>query len=95
MTYGRHAVRGTPRALSDGVNTTNNIDNKFESTYGLIVRSEEKGRSVLETAVYTVFVLSVVVSIWQFAQTPVTTPAPGVEPCVACHSTTSEVRTGS
>jgi hypothetical protein len=83
------------RALSDAVNTTNTTDNKFESTYGLIVRSEEKGRSILETAVYTVFVLSVVVSIWQFAQTPVTTPAPGVEPCVACHTNAPEVRAGT
>jgi hypothetical protein len=84
-------VHGTPRALGDGVNTTNTNNNQFESTYGLIVRSEEKGRSVLETTVYSVFVLSVVLTIWQFAQTPIEVSAPAVKPCVACHTTTTQV----
>ena len=74
------------------MNTTSDINNQFESTYGLLVQSEETGRGVLEIAVYAVFILSVVFSIWQFAQTPVTTPAPGTKPCVACHTTKSEVR---
>jgi hypothetical protein len=46
------------------------MNNKFESTYALLVRSEEKGRGVLEILVYAVFILGVVLSIWQFAQTP-------------------------
>jgi hypothetical protein len=77
------------------VNTTNTMNNQFESTYALLVRSEEKGRGVLEIAVYATVILSAVFSIWQFAQTPVTAPAPGTKPCVACHSTTSEVRAGT
>jgi hypothetical protein len=71
------------------------MNNKIESTYALLVRSEEKGRGVLEIAVYAAFFLSVVLSIWQFAQTPVTAPAPGIKPCVACHTTTSAVRAGT
>ena len=46
----------------------------FESTYALIVRSEEKERSVFEGAVYFAVVLSALVSIWQFATQPVALP---------------------
>ncbi len=46
------------------------MNNQFESTYSLLVRSEEKGRGVLEIAVYAACILSVVFSICQFAQTP-------------------------
>ena len=45
-----------------------------ESTYSLLVRSEEKNRSVLETVVYTTIILSVLVAIWQFAHQPVQIP---------------------
>ena len=43
----------------------------FESTYALIVRSEEKERNLFEGAVYLVLVLSAIVSIWQAAHQPV------------------------
>ena len=39
----------------------------FESTYALIVRSEEKERNLFEGAVYLVLILSAVFSIWQAA----------------------------
>jgi len=77
------------------MNTTSPMNNQFESTYALLVRSEEKGRGVLEIAVYTAFIFSVVFSICQFAQMPVTTPAAGTKACVACHSGTSERRAGT
>jgi hypothetical protein len=76
------------------MNTTSPMNNQFESTYPLLVRSEEKGRGVLEIAVYTAFIFSVVLSICQFAQMPITTPAAGSKACVACHSITSELRAG-
>jgi ABC-type sugar transport system permease subunit len=41
---------------------------KNRSTYALLVQSEEKGRNIMETALYALFALSAVVSIWQFAQ---------------------------
>jgi hypothetical protein len=77
------------------MNTISNINNEFESTYALLVRSEEKGRGRIEIAVYAAFVLSVVFSICQFAQTPVATPAPGTDACVACQTTKSQLRAGS
>lgn len=64
--------------------TKNRMNQEFESTYALIVRLEEKSRTVFETVLYAIFVLSVIVGIWQFAQTPVNVSAPGLEPCVAC-----------
>lgn len=45
-----------------------NIMNKGEGfTYALFARSEEKGRDLLEAAVYAVFILSVLLAIGQFA----------------------------
>jgi hypothetical protein len=46
----------------------------FESTYALIVRSEEKERSIFECAVYFAVVLSALFSIWQVAKQPVALP---------------------
>jgi hypothetical protein len=64
------------------------MNNQHESTYALLVRSEEKSRSFLETILYALFLFSAVASIWQFAHQPVTVPARGLQPppCVACHS---------
>lgn len=44
------------------------------STYSLLVRSEEKGRTVLETAMYSLVALSVAFSIYQAANQPVQIP---------------------
>jgi hypothetical protein len=46
----------------------------FESTYALLVRSEEKERSVFEGAAYLVFIFSAVFSIWYVAQQPIELP---------------------
>jgi hypothetical protein len=41
-----------------------------DTTYALLVQSEEKGRSILETAVYALLGLSAILSIVQFVQQP-------------------------
>lgn len=46
----------------------------FESTYAMLVRSEEKERSIFEGAVYFAVVLSALFSIWQVARQPVEMP---------------------
>lgn len=46
----------------------------FESTYALIVRSEEKERSLFEGAVYFAVVLSALVTLWHAATQPVALP---------------------
>jgi hypothetical protein len=62
------------------------MTNQQESTYALLVRSEEKSRGVLEIILYALFIFSALVPRWQFAQQPVKVPAAGVQParCVAC-----------
>ncbi len=91
----RWAFHGTRDALRVRINQTNIMNNQFESTYALLVRSEEKGRGVLEILVYAIFVLGVVLSIWQFAQAPVKISAPRLAPGVACHTTTTPPPVGS
>jgi hypothetical protein len=46
----------------------------FESTYALLVRSEEKERSMFEGAAYLVFTLTALFSIWQMVQQPIALP---------------------
>jgi hypothetical protein len=58
--------------------TNSNSDNEVtvrESIYSLLIRSEEKQRGFFETAIYALFILCAVFSVWQFAQHPVTIPA--------------------
>ena len=54
---------GTPRRLKI-------MKNETQSIYGLLVRSEEKGRSMMETAVYAICIVSSIVAIWQFIGQP-------------------------
>jgi hypothetical protein len=65
------------------------MNNQQESTYALLVRSEEKSRGVLEIILYTLFILSALISLLQFALEPVRVPAAGFQParCVACVGT--------
>lgn len=58
----------------DGMKPTTPMNDEFESTYALLVRSEEKSRSQLEIIVYLALVLSAVFSIWQFAHQSVILP---------------------
>ncbi len=47
---------------------------EFESTYALLLRSEEKQRTASETMAYVLLILSAVFSIWQIAHQPFTVP---------------------
>lgn len=51
-----------------------------ESTYGLLVRSEEKSLSFFETAAYLLCILSAIISICQFARQSNALPVHGVRP---------------
>jgi hypothetical protein len=46
----------------------------FESTYALIVRSEEKERSLFEGVVYFAVVLSALLTLWHVATQPIALP---------------------
>jgi hypothetical protein len=56
------------------MNTSQPNNEIHESTYALLVRSEEKERSLFETIAYGLFILSAVAAIWQFAQQAVNLP---------------------
>jgi len=58
---------------------TNSLSTEaFESTYALLVRSEEKERGIFEGATYIVFILSAVFSIWTLGKQPIELPKDGV-----------------
>ena len=54
--------------------TNQSINEGQESTYALLVKSEEKERSFFETVVYSLFILSAVAAIGQFILQPVQLP---------------------
>jgi hypothetical protein len=69
------------------------MNTKSESTYRMLVRSQEKGRTLLEILVFVLCVFSVAVVIWQFAQTSLETFEPGIAPCIACSTSASKLPT--
>ena len=53
------------------INTHRKVAN---STYAVVVRSEQEERSAAEGVVYLLFILSAVFSIWMVANQPITLP---------------------
>lgn len=49
-----------------------------ESTYALLMRSQEEERSIPETAVYLLLILTMAFSVWQTAQQPFQLPTIGL-----------------
>jgi hypothetical protein len=50
-------------------------ENQHESTYALLVRSEEKSRNLLEMVIYPLLIIGAIIAIWQFALQPMDLPA--------------------
>ena len=71
-------------------------DQHQESTYALLIRSEEKSRNVIEMAICPILILGAVIAIWQFAQQPVNIPPTGLDAagCVACVDDLRALRQG-
>jgi hypothetical protein len=70
--------------MKELTNITDQIENKYEeSTYALLIRSEEKNRDLLEAAIYPLLIIGAVVAIYQFAMQPVKLPLAGFKgaPC--------------
>ena len=63
---------GSPRRLK--------IMKNDQTLYGILAGSEEKGRGVMETAVYATCILSVVAAIFQFVGQPTPDPFAGIDP---------------
>lgn len=73
------------------------MKSQSESTYALLVRSEDTGRAAIEILIYALLVFNVVILLWQFALEPVKVPAVGLQPAddFAHDSATEQVRTRS
>jgi len=54
--------------MNEQLNSADQSENQYESTYALLIRSEEKSRNLLEVAVYPILGLLSLIAIWQFAQ---------------------------
>jgi len=54
--------------MNEQLNTADQSENQHESTYALLIRSEEKSRNLLEVALYPLLSLLSLIAIWQFAQ---------------------------
>src|SRR5215468_7499831 len=83
---------GTPLALRNCMNHETLMNKQFESTYALLVRSEEKGRGVLEAVLYVAFILSAALLILEFALSSVSIPGarsehPVVSEAAGAHAT--------
>ena len=57
------------------MNTIFTSPDTFESTYALLVRSEEKQRSRFETLVYTLLIVSTTFAVAQFGRQAVMMPS--------------------
>ena len=72
--------------MKEQTGTTSQLeDQPKESTYALLIRSEEKSRDIIEMAIYPILILGAVIAIWQFAQQTLGIPIGlDVGGCVAC-----------
>jgi hypothetical protein len=75
---------------------TDNLESRRESTYALLVRSEEKSRNAFEVLIYPLLMAGPLIAIWQFAQQPVNIPAVGLRGagCLVCADEVPATRTG-
>ena len=72
--------------MKEQTGTTDQPENQHESTYALLIRSEEKSRNVFEMVSHPLLILGPLIAIWQFAQQPINIPAAGLKGagCVVC-----------
>ena len=83
--------------MKEQTGTTDQLEDQHnESTYALLIRSEEKSRNVMEMAICPILILGAVIAIWQFAQQPVNIPPAGLHAagCVACGDDLQALRQG-
>jgi len=83
------AASALPRELgcmNEQLNIEDQSDNQHESTYALLIRSEEKSRNALEVAIYPLLILGPLIALWQFALQPIDIPPAGLDGgvCIAC-----------
>ena len=73
--------------MKEQTGTTDQLEDQHnESTYALLIRSEEKSRNVIEMAICPILILGAVIAIWQFAHQPVNISPAGLDAggCIVC-----------
>ena len=73
-----HCHRGQSTALEIGCMKEPTIDqpeDQHESTYALLMRSEEKSRNLLEMVIYPLLIIGAIIAIWQFVLQAVELPS--------------------
>ena len=64
--------------MTEQTNSTDQLENHHkESTYALLIRSEEKSRNFLEIAIHSLLIIGALMAIWQFVHQAV---GPGMNP---------------
>jgi len=72
---GDHCHRANSAPLKGNyMNKSTNSENQHESTYALLIRSEEKSRNLFEIAVYPLLSIGATIAIWQFVLQAVELP---------------------
>ena len=66
-----HCHRGQSATLEiscmkELTNAADEPENQHESTYALLMRSEEKSRNLLEMVIYPLLLIGAIIAIWQF-----------------------------
>jgi hypothetical protein len=61
--------------MDELTNAIDESENQRESTYALLMRSEEKSRNLLEMVIYPLLIIGAVIAIWQFALQPMDLPS--------------------
>jgi hypothetical protein len=62
-------------------------EDQHESTYALLMRSEERSRNLLEMLIYPLLIIGAVMAIWQFALQTVDLPSVGTKAALRVTST--------
>ena len=60
--------------MNERTNTIDERENEHESTYALLIRSEEKSRNLFEVVIYPLLLLGPIIATWRFAQQPLNIP---------------------
>jgi hypothetical protein len=55
--------------------TIDQPEDQHESTYALLMRSQEKSRNLLEMVIYPLLIIGAIIAIWQFVLQAVELPA--------------------
>jgi hypothetical protein len=72
--------------MNELTNTIDEPDTQHESTYALLMRSNEKSRNLLEMVIYPLLIIGAIIAIWQFVLQAVELPATNTKAAVSITS---------